>query len=798
MNIDDVTPSYHENTRRQVYRGDLMLLRHRTRSHSLVQQHSFAASAIVQPNQKQDGEASFDEAPQITRSDGNSRTSSSAATAKTKSQSAQNFKDKEDEEAVEKLETVMERARRRREDGRNIAKVVSRAVSVVTTFLVKTPGWLADNAAYFASLDAAQWSEKLKKLRKDIGHFVYHYWVGSKLLAADISISTRLVTKVLRGKQLTRRERLQLTRTTADIIRIVPMLFFVLVPFMEFLLPVALKLFPNILPSTYEHKEERDAALRRRLLAKMEMAAFLQDSVLEMSKDIKRTGYSSEDSENELVDFITRVRSGEKVSNGDIVRLAPLFNDELTLDNLRRSHLEQLCEFVGISNLGTDGFLRYKLRTHLRKLREDDYDIRREGVDSLTDSEMRAACNARGMRAPHGSGSREFMSKQLEEWIELSLGHSLPSSLLLLSRALTLASASSSIVASEKLEDRLVKTSEVLSYLPNDSRKLARSALAARASTAEEEIETESIVTAAAPAEQGEMEVATEVPEMGSHAEIAKHYEQRLEYLQEQDKLAREEAKEEEERRQREEEEEAASLAAEAPMEDTATTVVAEGVPDISTPHMTAEMQEDEAELQAAAESQDAESSEEEMNETERLAQAMLTLASQSCVTGERSRLIGLVQNELDLMREIETSDATAETSYMSFGGGKGLQCTRGTSKRRADPGYSSEIKNAASAAGRVANMLRDVDKELAALDQKVGDSMRIFDSDNDGVISVNEIGSAPEEVFLRHIRKDGMNNGKKYKEKVLRLFQSIDTDGDGKITLEEIKSALKTMEKYK
>jgi len=260
----------------------------------------------------------------------------------------------------------------------------------------------------------------------------------------------------------------------------------------------------------------------------------------------------------------------------------------------------------------------------------------------------------------------------------------------------------------------------------------------------------------------------------------------------------REEAKEEEERRQREEEEEAASLAAEAPMEDAATTVVAEGEPDISTPHMTAEMQEDEAELQAAAESQDAESSEEEMNETERLAQAMLTLASQSCVTGERSRLIGLVQNELDLMREIETSDATAETSYMSFGGGKGLQCTRGTSKRRADPGYSSEIKNAASAAGRVANMLRDVDKELAALDQKVGDSMRIFDSDNDGVISVNEIGSAPEEVFLRHIRKDGMNNGKKYKEKVLRLFQSIDTDGDGKITLEEIKSALKTMEKYK
>ena len=46
----------------------------------------------------------------------------------------------------------------------------------------------------------------------------------------------------------------QLRRTTQDILRLVPFAVFVIVPFMELLLPVVLKLFPNMLPSTFEDK----------------------------------------------------------------------------------------------------------------------------------------------------------------------------------------------------------------------------------------------------------------------------------------------------------------------------------------------------------------------------------------------------------------------------------------------------------------------------------------------------------------------------------------------------------------
>ena len=49
----------------------------------------------------------------------------------------------------------------------------------------------------------------------------------------------------------------QLVRTTADMFRLVPFLVFIIIPFMEFLLPVALKLFPNMLPSTFQEADKK-------------------------------------------------------------------------------------------------------------------------------------------------------------------------------------------------------------------------------------------------------------------------------------------------------------------------------------------------------------------------------------------------------------------------------------------------------------------------------------------------------------------------------------------------------------
>ncbi len=76
--------------------------------------------------------------------------------------------------------------------------------------------------------------------------------------------------------RICRREKRQLTRTSADIFRLVPLTVFLVVPFMELLLPVVLKLFPNMLPSTFEDKLQKEEKMKKRLTAKLEVARFLQ------------------------------------------------------------------------------------------------------------------------------------------------------------------------------------------------------------------------------------------------------------------------------------------------------------------------------------------------------------------------------------------------------------------------------------------------------------------------------------------------------------------------------------------
>jgi len=105
------------------------------------------------------------------------------------------------------------------------------------------------------------WAKKLSHWWDEFKSMLQHYWFGTKLLWADVRISSRLMLKLAGGKNLSRRERQQLTRTTADIFRLVPFAVFIIVPFMELLLPVFLKLFPNMLPSTFQDKMKEQVIL---------------------------------------------------------------------------------------------------------------------------------------------------------------------------------------------------------------------------------------------------------------------------------------------------------------------------------------------------------------------------------------------------------------------------------------------------------------------------------------------------------------------------------------------------------
>ncbi|XP_020584619.1 LETM1 and EF-hand domain-containing protein 1, mitochondrial-like [Phalaenopsis equestris] len=307
-----------------------------------------------------------------------------------------------------------------------------------------------------ASMSREDWAVKFRHWKDEFVSTMQHYWLGCKLLWADIRISSRLLLKLAGGKSLSRRERKQLTRTTADIFRLVPFAVFIVVPFMEFLLPVFLKLFPNMLPSTFQDKMKEQEALKRNLNARIAYAKFLQGTVKEMANEVQRTRSGEvKQTAEDLDEFLNKVRTGARVSNEEILNFAKLFNDELTLDNISRPRLINMCKYMGITTIGTDKYLRFMLRKKLQQIKEDDKLIQAEGVESLSEDELRQACRERGHL---GLLSKEEMRQQLRDWLDLSLNHSVPSSLLILSRAFT-------VSGKLKPEEAVVAT---LSSLPDE------------------------------------------------------------------------------------------------------------------------------------------------------------------------------------------------------------------------------------------------------------------------------------------------------------------------------------------
>uniref|UniRef100_A0A8D0A9B4 Mitochondrial proton/calcium exchanger protein n=1 Tax=Sander lucioperca TaxID=283035 RepID=A0A8D0A9B4_SANLU len=273
-----------------------------------------------------------------------------------------------------------------------------------------------------------------RTLRQWVVDEVKHYYHGFRLLWIDTTIAGRMLWRVLNGHPLSRRERRQFLRTCADVFRLLPFLVFIIVPFMEFLLPVALKLFPNMLPSTFETKSKKEERLKTELRVKLEMAKFLQDTIEEIAL---RNKAAQGNVTEEFSTFFQKIRnSGERPSNEQIIKFSKLFEDELTLDNLTRPQLVALCRLLELQSMGTNNFLRFQLIMKLRNIRADDKLIAEEGVASLNVNEVQAACRVRGMRSL--GVTEERLREQLAQWLELHLNQQIPTSLLLLSRAMFL------------------------------------------------------------------------------------------------------------------------------------------------------------------------------------------------------------------------------------------------------------------------------------------------------------------------------------------------------------------------
>lgn len=251
---------------------------------------------------------------------------------------------------------------------------------------------------------------------------------GSKLLGQNTKTAAYLLKGMANGHTLSRRERVLMITTIADLIRMVPFVVILVVPFAEFALPVLLKLFPNMLPSTFTSASQKEVSRTRKLQAKLKVIEVLQAASENL---VLRGKLDSKDVRESLVAFMTKISRGEEIRVDDVLKISQIFHNEFSLEALDKAQLASLVKFFGLPPLGNSFILQESLKFKWDLVKKDDAHILKDGIDSLSTAELEEVAVARGFSH---SNPYQDQKQYVQEWITLSQA-GVPPYLLLLSRA---------------------------------------------------------------------------------------------------------------------------------------------------------------------------------------------------------------------------------------------------------------------------------------------------------------------------------------------------------------------------
>jgi len=564
-------------------------------------------------------------------------------------------------------------------------------------------------------------------------------WTGAKLMAVETRLASKILMRLLRGNELSRRERVIGKRVATDLFRLVPFSFFVLIPFMEVMLPVALKMFPNMLPSQFEDKLQKEDVMKKKVKVKLEMARFLQTVVMEKAdtlhghenpagegegKGLEAEGKGGSKRTETFSQFMAKVRNGEEISSDEIVRFSRLFKDEFMLDNLPRTQLISMGRFLNMSGpWGPDRWLRFSLRQKLKAIKQDDREIFWEGVARLNDDELKEACDLRGI--PVGSRPRWLLEKSLGDWLKLSSNKDIPASLLIMSRAFGLNRPGD---APEKAVEAAISAipEEVFAGLEVDDAETT--AADEKKLTADEKEEKREKKLESLKKQEALLE-----EELAAKEEKQEKKKKEKEELEEK-KLKKKEASEEKQK----------SEAAAAP------TVADDDIFDVPMSY-----NEWPAEPEVAVDS--------DQEEIERKEEAVYTAQERDIKLKNTVELIETLSNESAVGKEREEVRLLQEKMH---------PVDEHSGEVAAEPEPSSN-----QMVSRIDAMLAKLDKEMQVVDETIGTKHKVMDQDDDGVMSTQELLLAMR-VMRNQIDPVTLE----------RALRKLDSDGDGKFTKDDIK----------
>ncbi|KAK1938423.1 putative LETM1-like protein [Babesia divergens] len=284
-----------------------------------------------------------------------------------------------------------------------------------------------------------------KSIIDGVKHTVHWCKTGFRLYFANVKVSYYILLKRLKGHPMRYNERKLLMKTLNDALKMVPFSFFIIVPFAEFLLPVAIRLFPQMLPSTFRTDNSKsDDYLQKKLLAKKELAQFFQELVQERTNQILQEELDSslKTKMEALKDFQERILNKEDLdinpflSCNELLVFSKIFKKEFKLDQMNLETLKVMCKLLGITPFSMRTHVVLQLRHHLLKIQREDRLILWEGVDSLTTEELQEACRDRAMK--FYNVTKEQLQQQLKQWLDLSSMPEISPILLLWSRCITM------------------------------------------------------------------------------------------------------------------------------------------------------------------------------------------------------------------------------------------------------------------------------------------------------------------------------------------------------------------------
>ncbi|KAK8801070.1 hypothetical protein WA588_001896 [Blastocystis sp. NMH] len=269
---------------------------------------------------------------------------------------------------------------------------------------------------------------------------VSNIWTSTKLYGREVHTGSRLFWKLIKGGQLSYRERKLLTRAVVDTSRLVPFTVFAVIPFSEFALPFVLKKFPNFLPSTFT-SETTKAEIRHNLVeARIAMAREYYDTMKRSAAQHSREDRACDACADELLRSVRRVAHGQSGDPTELTRVLRLFRDGVVVDQLDKPQLAAMARFLGVLTLGVtlggDELVRTAVRRRLRGLAREDRELFAEGVEGLTKAELAGICESRGMRC-EGLKKAEYVAA-LDEWLRYSVELRIPAGMMVVSSMLAL------------------------------------------------------------------------------------------------------------------------------------------------------------------------------------------------------------------------------------------------------------------------------------------------------------------------------------------------------------------------